>query len=63
MATSAGLHACTALRGTSSCGKPGILLLLAATVLTVFLGSLLLRLAGVASPGSRASWASACWSW
>jgi len=51
MATSAGLHACTALRATSSCGKPGILLLLAATVLTVFLGSLLLRL-GVDSPGS-----------
>ena len=50
--TSAGLHACTALRGTSSCGKPGILLLLAATALTVVLGSLLLRLGGVDSPGS-----------
>jgi hypothetical protein len=50
--TKAGLQACTALRGTSSCGKPGILLLLAATVLTVLLGSLLLRLAGVDSAGS-----------
>ncbi len=50
--TSAGLHACTAWRGTSSCGTPGILLLLAATVLTVLLGSLLLRLAGADSPGS-----------
>ena len=50
--TSAGLQACTALRGTSSCGKPGILLLFAAIVLTVVLGSLLLRLAGAGSPGS-----------
>jgi hypothetical protein len=50
--TSAGLHTCTALRGTSSCGQPGILLLVAATVLTVLLGALLLRLARVDSPGS-----------
>ncbi len=50
--TEAGLRGCTALRGTSSCGKPGILLLLAATVLTVLLGSLLLTLAGVDSAGS-----------
>src|SRR4029077_5458487 len=54
MATSAGLHACTALRGTSSCGKPGILLLLAATVLMVFLGSLLLRLRASTRPAARA---------
>ena len=50
--TRAGLQACTALRGTPSCGKPGILLLLAATVLTVLLGALLLRLAGIDSAGS-----------
>jgi hypothetical protein len=50
--TTAGRQACSAVRGTSSCGTPGILLLLAATVLTVLLGSLLLKRAGVDSAGS-----------
>jgi hypothetical protein len=44
---SAGLHACTSMRGTSSCGNPGLLLLLAIAVVAVVLGSLLLRLAGI----------------
>lgn len=50
--TSGGLSLCSSMRGTSSCGKPGILLLLVITVAMVFLGSLLLRFAGVASSGS-----------
>jgi hypothetical protein len=50
--TSASLHACSSMRGTSSCGKPGVLLLLVITVAMVVLGALLLRLAGVASSGS-----------
>lgn len=50
--TVASLHACRSMRGTSSCGKAGILLLLAITVAMVFLGSLLLRIAGVTAPGS-----------
>jgi anti-sigma factor RsiW len=50
--TAAGLRACSSMRGTSSCGGPGILLLLAITVVVIVLGLLLLRLGGVASPGS-----------
>jgi hypothetical protein len=50
--TSAGLHLCTSMRGTSSCGKPGFLVLLVITVAMVFLGSVLLRLAGVDAHGS-----------
>jgi hypothetical protein len=50
--TSAGLHLCTAWRGTSSCGNPGILLLLAINAVAVLLGALLLRLLGVDNPGS-----------
>lgn len=50
--TSASLHLCSAMRGTSSCGKPGLLLLLVITVAMVFLGSVLLRLAGVEAHGS-----------
>jgi hypothetical protein len=50
--TSSSLRLCTSVRGTSSCGTPGILLLLAITVVTILLGSLLLRLFGVRSPGS-----------
>ncbi len=50
--TSASLHLCTAVRGTSSCGGPGVLLLLAITMAMVFLGSVLLRLGGVDSHGS-----------
>jgi hypothetical protein len=50
--TSAGLHLCSSMRGTSSCGRPGVLLLLVITVAAVVLGAVLLRVAGVASYGS-----------
>jgi hypothetical protein len=50
--TAGGLHLCSSMRGTSSCGKPGIFLLLAITAIAVLLGALLLRLGGVESPGS-----------
>jgi hypothetical protein len=50
--TSAALHLCTTWRGTSSCGKPGILLLVVMTVVVAVLGWALLRLLGVAAPGS-----------
>jgi hypothetical protein len=50
--TSASLHLCSSVRGTSSCGKPGILLLLVITGAMVLLGSLLLRVAGVSAHGS-----------
>jgi hypothetical protein len=50
--TTASLRLCSSMRGTSSCGNPGLLLLLAITVLAVFLGSLMLRTAGVAAYGS-----------
>jgi hypothetical protein len=46
------LRLCTALRGTDSCGKPGIFILLAITAVAILLGSLLLRLTGVAAHGS-----------
>jgi hypothetical protein len=50
--TASGLHLCSSVRGTSSCGNPGIVLLLAITVVAILLGSLLLGLAGVATHGS-----------
>jgi hypothetical protein len=50
--TSASLHMCSSMRGTSSCGKPGVLLLLVITVAVIFLGSLLLRFADVDTHGS-----------
>jgi hypothetical protein len=50
--TWAALHLCTSWRGTSSCGQPGILLLLAITALAALLGAVLLRLLGVATAGS-----------
>lgn len=50
--TSASLHVCTSMRGTPSCGTPGVLVLLVITVAVVFLGSLLLRLADVETHGS-----------
>jgi hypothetical protein len=46
------MHLCTAVRGTSSCGKPGILLLLLITLVVILLGALLLRLAGITAYGS-----------
>ena len=50
--TVASLHLCSAMRGTSSCGKPGLFLLFAITIAMVFLGALLLKLARAESPGS-----------
>jgi hypothetical protein len=50
--TAGSLHLCTAMRGTDSCGKPGLLLLLAITAVAILLGSFLLRLAGVGPHGS-----------
>lgn len=50
--TSASRNVCSTMRGTSSCGTPGLFLLLVITVAMVFLGSVLLRVAGVASSGS-----------
>lgn len=50
--TVAALHLCSVMRGTSSCGKPGIVLLLAITAVAIVLGSLLLRMTGVAAHGS-----------
>jgi hypothetical protein len=50
--TSAGLDVCTAMRGTSTCGKPGILILLAITAAAILLGALLLRIFGVDAYGS-----------
>ena len=50
--TSASLHLCSSMRGTPSCGKPGLLLLLAITVAVILLGSLLLRVAHVDTHGS-----------
>ena len=50
--TAGSLQLCSSMRGTPSCGKPGILLLLAANAVAIVLGSPLLRLLGVAAPGS-----------
>jgi hypothetical protein len=50
--TTASLHLCSTTRGTSSCGKPGILLLVVITAAVILLGSLLLRLTDVATHGS-----------
>lgn len=50
--TWAGLGVCEAVRGTSSCGGPGYLLLLAIMVAMVLLGAVLLRAWGVPEPGS-----------
>ncbi len=50
--TWASLRLCEVAKGTSSCGGPGFLLLLAIMIAMVFLGSLLLRVTGVPEPGS-----------
>jgi len=47
--TSAALQLCTAWRGTSSCGNPGVVLVLGITVAGAALGATLLRLLGVAT--------------
>ena len=50
--TWAGLRLCEVVRGTSSCGGPGYLLLLGIVVAMVLLGALLLRAWGVPEAGS-----------
>lgn len=51
-ATWASLQGCEAIRGTSSCGGPGFLVLLAILLLLVVVGALLLRLFRVPQPPS-----------
>ena len=46
------LRLCEVVRGTSSCGGPGYLLLLLILVAMVLLGTALLRALGVPEPGS-----------
>jgi hypothetical protein len=46
--TWAGLRGCTAVRGTPSCGMPGVGLLLLIVVVAGVVGSLVMRLGGVA---------------
>ena len=43
---------CEAVQGTSSCGEPGLLVLMAILVVMVLVGASALRLARVADPGS-----------
>jgi hypothetical protein len=43
---------CTAVKGTSSCGGPGFFLLIAILVVSVLVGTGLLRAAQVPEPGS-----------
>lgn len=50
--TVASLRACEAIRGTSTCGGPGLLLLVIILVLLVLLGQVLLKLLRVPDPGS-----------
>lgn len=50
--TAASLRLCESVRGTSSCGNPGFLLLVAILIATVVLGSALLRFLRVPDPGS-----------
>jgi hypothetical protein len=48
--TAAGQQLCTVVRGTSSCGTPGLFLVLVIVALVIALGALLLRLLGVETP-------------
>jgi hypothetical protein len=50
--TWASLRLCEVVRGTTSCGGPGYLLLLLILVAMVLLGTALLRALGVPEPGS-----------
>jgi len=50
--TWASLNLCEVVKGTSSCGGPGFLLLVAIMVAMVLLGAVLLRAFGVPDPGS-----------
>ena len=51
--TWAALRGCEAVKGTSSCGGPGLLLLVVILILAILLGSFLLRAFGVPDPGSN----------
>ena len=53
--TWASLRACEAVRGTSSCGGPGYLLLLGILIAMILLGAALLRAWGVPDPGSTST--------
>jgi hypothetical protein len=46
------LHLCELVRGTSACGKPGFLVLLAIMVILIVVGALLLKAWGIDDPGS-----------
>lgn len=50
--TALGLQGCEAVRGTSSCGGPGVLVLVVIVVAMVLVGTALLRLFRVPQPGS-----------
>ena len=50
--TGASQRLCEVLQGTSSCGNPGFILLVAIMIAMVFLGSALLRAFRVPDPGS-----------
>lgn len=50
--TAGSLQLCESVKGTSSCGNPGFLLLVAIVIMMVLLGSALLRACRVADPGS-----------
>ncbi len=53
--TWASLRVCEAVRGTSSCGGPGYLLLLGILIAMILLGAALLRAWGVPDPGSTST--------
>jgi hypothetical protein len=50
--TTASFELCSRIQGTSSCGGPGLFLLLAILVLAVLVGTVVLRLCRVPEPGS-----------
>jgi hypothetical protein len=51
-ATAGSLRLCTEVKGTSSCGGPGFFLLVAILIVSVLVGTGLLRVAHVPEPGS-----------
>jgi hypothetical protein len=51
-ATAGSMRICTEIKGTSSCGGQGLLLLVAILVVSVLLGAAMLRAARVPEPGS-----------
>jgi hypothetical protein len=52
VATAGGLRLCTSVKGTDSCGGPGLFLLIAILVVAVLVGAGLLRASRVPEPGS-----------